>query len=142
MDRTKDLVFTRTYSKPVSKVFNAFTNPKNLKKWFAPDGLVVTLAEVHARKSGAYRIEMIEDGERVTIRGRYLEFKKNSRLVFTWVWDFDPDHELLVTIDFVRLDRAKSKVKIHQKGFVNKRSRNNHRIGWSGGLSNLKKFLK
>lgn len=142
MNAVKDLVLTRTFSKPVSKVFNAFINPKNLKKWFAPEGLVVTIAEVQARKSGAYRIEMIEDGERVTIRGRYLEIKRDSRLVFTWAWDFDPDHELLVTIDFIELDNTKSKVKIRQKGFSSKRSRENHRIGWTGGLLNLKNLLK
>ena len=62
--------------------------------------------------------------------------------MFTWVWDFDPEHELLVTIDFIKLEDRKTKIKISQRGFPNTESRDNHRVGWTGGLSNLAKLLK
>ena len=76
MKKVKALVLTRTYLKPISKVFDAFTNPANLKEWFAPGGLIVTIAEVNARQSGAYRIEMTEEKRKSRFAASILNSRK------------------------------------------------------------------
>ena len=64
----RELVVTRTFNGPARIVFEAWTTPTLLKRWWAPKSTGVSLLSCEAD---------------VRVGGRYLEVTPHSRLVWT-----------------------------------------------------------
>jgi uncharacterized protein YndB with AHSA1/START domain len=83
----REIVVTRTFNGPVRIVFEAWTKPELLKRWWAPKsiGMSMLSCEADVRTGGSYRFEFGHpDWEKpVAFFGRYLEVTPNSRLVWT-----------------------------------------------------------
>jgi uncharacterized protein YndB with AHSA1/START domain len=80
----RDLILTRVIDAPREKVFEAWTNPELLKKWFAPLPWTTPLVETDVRAGGSSLMVMRgPDGNEFPNRGVYLEVVENERLVFT-----------------------------------------------------------
>ena len=88
-ERTSDreLVVTRTFNAPARIVFEAWTKPELLKRWWAPKsfGLTMISCEADVRVGGTYRLMFRHDAfaEPLAFFGRYLEVTPHSRLVWT-----------------------------------------------------------
>ena len=86
---------------PIERVFRAFTDASELKRWFGPGDMVVNSAEMDARVGGAYRIEMHSpDDEIYTVKGVIQELSEPDTIVYTWSWEEDDqadEHESLET---------------------------------------------
>ena len=54
-----DLVLERTIDAPLELVWQAYTNPDHLKKWFAPRPYEITECELDPRPGGIFRIRMV-----------------------------------------------------------------------------------
>src|SRR2546430_11290155 len=79
----KDLVIERVFDAPRERVFDVFTQPEHLQKWWGPMGVGIPLAEFEARPSGKIFIgERALDGTMVYIAGVVREIERPSRLVF------------------------------------------------------------
>ncbi len=81
-----ELVVTRIFNAPARIVYQAWTTPELLKRWWAPKSTGVTLLSCQAdvRSGGSYRFEIGQDGAKpLAFFGRYLEVIPNSRLVWT-----------------------------------------------------------
>jgi len=87
------LSLTRTFSAPREKVFRAWTDPEELKKWWGPPGYSTPTADVDLRVGGAYRFGMMElpDGEVFYLAGTYREVRPPEKLVYTWNWEGQPE---------------------------------------------------
>jgi uncharacterized protein YndB with AHSA1/START domain len=153
MAQTENLTLeiTRLIKAPRERVFEAWIDPEQLKKWFGPDDdLVVPLAKVDLRVGGKYRIQMKRpDGEFHTAVGTYRDVKPPERLVFTWAWEKDgsePDFgeveptEMLVTLEF-RARGEQTELLLRQEKFASVESRDRHDHGWNGALDKLEKFF-
>jgi uncharacterized protein YndB with AHSA1/START domain len=80
----RTLSFTRTFNAPRSLVFKAWTDPKQMAKWFGPRGFTTTITEHDARVGGAMRIEMRgPDGTVYPAKGVFREVVAPERLVLT-----------------------------------------------------------
>ena len=83
----RELVFTRTFDGPARLVFEAWTKPELLKRWWAPKSTGVTLlaCAVDARVGGSYRFEFGHPAsdKPMAFFGRYLEVIPHARLVWT-----------------------------------------------------------
>lgn len=82
----REVVVTRTFNGPARLVFEAWTKPELLKRWWAPKSLGVTLlsCEADVRTGGKYRFVFGQgDSQRMEFFGRYLEVIPNARLVWT-----------------------------------------------------------
>ena len=55
---TTQLVIQRTLKAAPERVFDAFTDPDQLKQWWWPKGFVCPAAEVDLRVGGTYRLAM------------------------------------------------------------------------------------
>jgi uncharacterized protein YndB with AHSA1/START domain len=105
-ERTSDreLVITRTFNGPARIVFDAWTKPELLKRWWAPCKLGVKLFECEAdvRVGGSYRYVFGRDaGSAVAFSGVYREVVRPTRLVSTQI--FEPMRsagEAIVTATF------------------------------------------
>src|SRR6185295_8928807 len=83
----RELVVTRTVNAPARIVFEAWTKPELLKRWWVPKSLPITLlsCEVDARAGGKYRFVFSHPAapKPMEFFGRYLEVTPHSRLVWT-----------------------------------------------------------
>ena len=130
----------RTYSASPAEVFQAWTNPQQLKRWFSPsDEMEVPVAEIDLREGGTYKIEMRGD-ESFVVSGTYREISDPERLVFTWAWATDPDNESLVTVELSERDGGTALVLTHEQ-LADPESRTRHEQGWNGCLDRLASVL-
>lgn len=89
VERTTDreVVVTRTFNAPPRIVFEAWTKPELLKRWWTPKsyGMSFVSCEIDLRTGGAYRFVFSHpDFEQpMAFFGRYLEVTPPARLVWT-----------------------------------------------------------
>jgi len=122
-DRT--LSTTRVFDAPRELVFKAWTDPKQLARWFPPDGMTAE-CELDARPGGSLRIDMKGAdpalgpdfyGKVFPGKGVYREVVANELLAFTFEASAEgaaPMH-MLMTVIFEDEGR-KTKVTIHHTG--------------------------
>ena len=83
----RELVVTRTFNGPAHVVFNAWTKPELLKRWWTPKscGISFLSCEVDARTGGTYRFVFSHPSaaQPMAFFGRYLEVAPPTRLVWT-----------------------------------------------------------
>jgi uncharacterized protein YndB with AHSA1/START domain len=138
------LELTHRFAAPRERVFDAWTNPEVLKRWWAAGATWETpLAEVDARQGGSYRLSMrTDEGEVHTVHGEYREVRPPERLAYTWAWEEGPEPVVeasgntLVVIDFLE-DGDGTLVKLTHSGFANEQQREMHVHGWEAVLANL-----
>ena len=84
LPRELEVIITRIFDAPREVVFKAWTDPKQLAKWFGPKGFTNPVCEADARVGGAWRIVMrAPDGTEHPCGGVYREVVVPERLVFT-----------------------------------------------------------
>jgi len=96
----RELVVTRTFNGPARIVFEAWTRPELLKRWWAPKSTGVSLlsCEADVRVGGGYRFEFGHEASKpMAFFGRYLEVTPHSRLVWT---DDESDDGAVTTVTF------------------------------------------
>jgi uncharacterized protein YndB with AHSA1/START domain len=83
----RELVVTRTFNGPVRFVYEAWTNPDLIQRWWVPKsfGASFLFCETDARTGGAYRFVFshASSEEPLAFFGKYLEVVPESRLVWT-----------------------------------------------------------
>jgi uncharacterized protein YndB with AHSA1/START domain len=83
----RELVVTRTFNAPARIVFEAWTTPELLKRWWAPKsfGISFLSCEADVRAGGAYRFVFghASSEQPMEFFGRYIEVTPPSRLVWT-----------------------------------------------------------
>lgn len=98
---------TRDFKAPRRLVFDAYTKPELLKRWFnGPEGWSLVTCEVDLRVDGAYRfVWRGPDGNDMGLGGVYREVVAPERLVSTEIFDEDwTGGETHVTAVFVERD--------------------------------------
>ncbi len=99
----RELVVTRAFDAPARLVFEAWTKPELVARWWAPKSHGVTVASVEAevREGGRYRYVMTRGGHEIAFSGSYREVTPCSRLVYTQRFEPMSDGgEALVTVTF------------------------------------------
>lgn len=84
IDPKLDLALERVVDVPVHLVWEAWTKPEHLKKWFCPRPWMTTECEIDLRPGGTFRTVMRgPEGQEIDNPGCYLEVIENKKLVFT-----------------------------------------------------------
>ena len=80
----REIVMTRVFDATRRMVWDAFTRPELLKRWFGPRGWSLVECEVDLRVGGGFRFVLLGPGsERMGMRGVYREIVPPERSV-TW----------------------------------------------------------
>ena len=83
----RELVVTRTFNGPAQVVFNAWTKPELLKRWWVPKscGISFVSCEADVRTGGTYRFVFRHPSSEqpMAFFGRYVEVLPPTRLVWT-----------------------------------------------------------
>ena len=134
----------RTFSAPREKVFQAWTEPETLKKWWGPVGASTPVVEIDLQVGGKYRFGMkFPDEEIFYVNGTYREVQSPERLVFTWRWE-RPDMdfgETQVTVEFHERGGATEVTLTHEK-FPVVEVAERHRLGWQDFFDKFAEFVK
>lgn len=99
----RETVLARVFDAPRALVFQMWTDPNHVMKWFGPKGFACTLHEIDVRVGGRWRFDMTApNGTVYPNRVEYLEIVPNERLVFDHGTDVDNDPErfrVVITFD-------------------------------------------
>ncbi|MBL9020475.1 MAG: SRPBCC domain-containing protein [Myxococcales bacterium] len=83
----RELVITRTFNGPARIVYDAWTRPELMKRWWVPKAAPMSMVscEMDVRVGGTYRLVFAHAAvpEPMAFHGRYLEVVPGSRLVWT-----------------------------------------------------------
>jgi len=97
----REIVMARVFDAPRNLVFDAFSKPELLKRWFGPRGWSLVVCEVDFKVGGKWRFVLRgPDGREMGMRGVYREIAPPERTVHLEMFDDYPG-ESIVTAVFV-----------------------------------------
>jgi uncharacterized protein YndB with AHSA1/START domain len=132
----------RTFDAPAEAVFDAWTSPEVMRRWFhvAPDWETPD-AEVDLRVGGTIRVLMRRpDGTEHVIAGEYTQIDRPRRLVFRCTFSDDPSTEQLIELTFSESDGSTTVVLINS-GISTDVRRDAQHWGWDGCFDQLERVL-
>lgn len=137
------LTLRRTIAAERPKVFQAWTEPALLGRWFCPRDSRVELTEVDLREGGRYRLGMRDpEGDVHVATGTYLQIVPPQKLVFTWAWEGgEMEGDTQVTVELIDQGDSTEVVLIHQR-FPSADMRDKHETGWASCLDHLEQALE
>ena len=137
------LVLERLIPAPPERVFEYWTEPELVAKWFGPGDFDVPSSDLDLRPGGKWRTTIRSpEGELRTVSGVYNTIDPPHRLVFTWAWDSDDGvrgHETQVTVT-LEPTQGGTRLRLVQEDFQNREVRDRHNGGWTSSLSKLQRL--
>ncbi len=98
----RQIVLTRLIAAPPAKVWQCWTDPAILPRWFGPDGYSCVTKEIDLQEGGLWRFDMIgPDGTVWANRHRYTLFDPLKRLEFLLDADDDGSAPMEVVVVLV-----------------------------------------
>jgi uncharacterized protein YndB with AHSA1/START domain len=128
----------RTFNAPAIRVFEAWTSPEVLRRWWhAEHDWETPIAEVDARVGGAIRLVMRNpaDGSEYAGSGQYTLLEPPHRLAFTWVWEYERSAPQLVEIELIEHGDRTTVVMTHTG--LPETERGEYVDGWQKSFDNL-----
>jgi len=99
MPTDREIVLTRVFDAPRTLVFEAFTKPELLKKWFGPRGWSLVVCEVDLKVGGGFRFVLRgPDGKEMGMRGVYREIVPPERSVHMESYDDYPGESQVTSV--------------------------------------------
>jgi uncharacterized protein YndB with AHSA1/START domain len=140
--KSTSLTIRRTYLAAADRIYRAFTDVKDLERWYAPQGLTAVVDEFSPRVGGAFEITMGNDESSYTCYGTFVELIPFSRIVHTWQWKGEEwDEPTLVTVE-IRPAEGVAEVVLSHERFKDGEEANEHCEGWVESLDKLAKLLE
>jgi uncharacterized protein YndB with AHSA1/START domain len=131
-DDSRTVRIERTFDAPAEEVFDAWTSPEVIKRWFRPgDGWREPSAEVDLRVGGKFSVVMRDpDGQPVRAGGEFTLIERPHRLAYTWTFDDDPSNLQMIEMEFTERDKVTTVVFVNSD-ISEKRRRDAQYDGWS-----------
>jgi uncharacterized protein YndB with AHSA1/START domain len=135
--QTPTALVERSFDAPAQAVFDAWTNPQVMRRWWhAGRDWDTAVAEADLRIGGKLRVVMrTPDGTEYGGGGEYIEIDPPARLAFSWRWDGDQNSSL-IELDFHEEDGT-TRVALTHSGLPSEESAKSHTEGWQEALENL-----
>ena len=93
-----EVVSTRVFKAPRERVFEAFSDPGQLARWWGPRGFTNEFHEFDLRPGGRWRFTMRgPDGAVYRIAKDFIEVVRPERVVYE---NLDPSHRFRMTMTF------------------------------------------
>lgn len=144
MSQDHELVIERSLSASPQKVYEAWTNPEVLVKWWGPVGMSIPVCEMDVVEGGNWKTTMANDeGGEYTVTGQYKTLSPHDHIAFTWAWsqeDGSRGHETIVNVVLEETSGG-TKMTMTQKEFRDVEQRDNHNSGWTSSFTKLENIL-
>ena len=152
----EEVLITHIFDAPRELVFEAWTDPEHLKRWFAPRGCTTDFARIDIRPGGSFHsCVRTPDGHECWCLGVYREIVAPERIVFSMTTadangePVEPAHvgmdpewpkETVVTVTLTA-HGAKTKLTLHQTVHETVAKRTGAHPGWIDMLDRLAETL-
>lgn len=139
---TQSLRIERSFQASAEEVFDAWTSPEVMRRWFhcGPDW-ETPVAEVDLRVGGAVRIVMRRpDGRQSGARGEYTMIDRPRRLVMTWTFDDAAANQQLIELSFSE-SAGMTTVVLTNRDISTDERRESQDLGWRLCLDELERLL-
>jgi uncharacterized protein YndB with AHSA1/START domain len=123
------LTLQRTVGAPIEDVWQAFTDPDELGRWYGSDLMDVEIHALEAKPGGSFSITMRDAEGDYDIEGEFLDVIERERLVHTW-------YVGRVTIEFEDVDSGTEVVLTHA-GLPDQETTEQHAEGWTAAIDTL-----
>jgi len=112
LEGDREIVIARTFDAPARVVFDAWTKPELVRRWWAPKSHRVSMAVCEADVSvgGAYRYVLGRDAEALAFSGTYREVTPHSRLVYSQI--FEPMRAAGEVMETITFEEAAGKTRL------------------------------
>jgi uncharacterized protein YndB with AHSA1/START domain len=101
------ILITREFNAPKHLVYEAWTTPELVKRWWNAKRGEVTICDIDLRVGGSWRWVMeTEDGFEVGFHGEYREIVPNERIVSTEVYEGISDAEAHASLNTMTLSEV------------------------------------
>jgi uncharacterized protein YndB with AHSA1/START domain len=95
----REIVMTRVFDAPRRLVFDAFSKPELLRRWFGPRGWSLEVCEMDAKVGGGFRFVLRNsDGRKLGMRGVYREIVAPERSVHMESFDDYPGESQVTSV--------------------------------------------
>jgi uncharacterized protein YndB with AHSA1/START domain len=98
----REVIITRVFDAPARYLFEAYSKPEHIMRWFGPKGWPVTLCEMDFRVGGKFRFAMTGPSGRqnTPFGGEYLEIVPNKKIVYDNGFETKNAGRMVVTVTF------------------------------------------
>lgn len=95
----REVRLTRVFDAPRQMVWDAFTKPELMKRWFGPRGWSLAECTIDLRVGGGWRfILQGPEGQKMGMRGVYREIKAPERSVHIETFDDYPGESVVTAV--------------------------------------------
>jgi uncharacterized protein YndB with AHSA1/START domain len=95
----REILLTRVFDAPRELVFDAFSKPELMKRWFGPHGWHLVVCEIDLRVGGGFRFILRgPDGKDMGMRGVYKEIARPERSVHLESYDDYPGESQVTAV--------------------------------------------
>ena len=136
------LEIKRTFKCSKRQLFDAWSKPTNISRWFFADSNRCKDSDVDVdfRVDGAYSVTMyFEDGDSSRIHGTYTQITRYTFIAFTWNSVNAKDNE--VELSFRELSPNRCELRLVHNLLPDETSRALHNNGWELCFANLLAFV-
>jgi uncharacterized protein YndB with AHSA1/START domain len=130
-----------TFKSSIEKIWEAWTNPNVIMKWFGsdPEGKGLN-AELDVRPGGSFEITFRDaDLTEHTCSGIYDEVYVLRKLTFSWRWKSEPGVESFVIL-LLTPEGKSTRMQFEHKN-LGSGSKHNYAKGWQNTFSKLERLL-
>ena len=139
--KKRELTIERVFDAPRELVFQAWTKPEQIARWWGPRGFTLPICEMEFRAGGKFRFVMRgPDGKDYPFEGAYLEIIEPERIVFQGVIHDEPGHQVWTTVTFGDHE-GKTKVTVQQTYSFESDATRGAPEGWRQTLDRLGEYL-
>jgi uncharacterized protein YndB with AHSA1/START domain len=101
----RELAITRQFQTSARTLFDMWTKPEHVRKWYAVRSTTVTVCDIDLRVGGAWRwVSRTPQGMEIAFSGVFREIDPPRRLQRTEVFEAMPGSGALVTLTFDEKD--------------------------------------
>lgn len=104
---------SRVFDAPVALVYEAWSKPELIARWFGPRGFTLSVSELDLRAGGAFRMVMSGFGTDHPFEGTYQEVVPCQKIVWTSTFESGPQDQVHTTITFEDLGE-RTRIDVHQ----------------------------
>ena len=134
---TTTIRIERSFDCRPGRVWDAWTKPDLMDRWFCPNPELRVSSHADAREGGAYRVNM---GGEYIVSGSYQRMEEPAVLECTWQWE----HETLTTllrVEFASRGSGGTDLVLVHSDFTDAADAEATREGWQISLDRLAALL-
>lgn len=130
MPKTVSVTVTRQLKASPERVYRAFTDPRDIQRWFQPLRLIIDV-----KVDGLWHSEQEFEGKRWPHYGRFLKLERPRLVEETWMSEATHGLESVVRFELTPKDGG-TDVKVTHSGLPEDEA-GSHREGWTQILQSL-----